>query len=296
MQNLSRWYKSFALVISALLFLGASSPVVIWWRLDFRVVEVGDKKDKLDVGPTLANGEYFFPLRYVAEKTGHKVGWMPTVKTAIIRGQGKNIEITAGSKTYKDMGEKKQLLNAPFIKWERMLVPSEILKDKFGLPITKIDGKSLYMEVDPELLKPRATDFTLPDINGKNVTLSEILADKSTKCVLVNFWSTRCVPCRREMPELVKLYNAYKDRGLVVIGICTDSDFLEDERDLLLNELKVTYTILLDPLAETYYKWGGLNVPNMSLVSKDGVIVFQHDGYSPDTAKNAEEAIKKEIG
>jgi len=44
------------------------------------------------------------------------------------------------------------------------------------------------------------------------------------KLVLLNIWSAVCEPCRKEMPELVDIYNRYKDKGLVVIGISVDDD------------------------------------------------------------------------
>src|SRR5262245_7286203 len=47
------------------------------------------------------------------------------------------------------------------------------------------------------------------------------LADFKNKVVVVNLWATWCGPCRMEMPDLVKLNNEYKSRGLVVIGVAT---------------------------------------------------------------------------
>jgi peroxiredoxin len=250
----------------------------------------------LEVGPQKVEGEYFYPLRFIAERMGHRIYWMPGPKTALVRGQGRNLEITNNSKTYKSGGVEKTLKNAPYIYHEKMLIPQEIMTQELGLPITKEDGYNIYMSIDPDLLKPWAVNFTLPDMDGNQVNLLETLAKSTTKCILINFWSSRCDPCKKEMPELVKLHNKYKDNGLVVLGVCTDSSNLEADRDDLIEKLKITYTILLDPLAESYYKWGGLNVPNMSIVSKEGLIIYQHDGYSPQTAIEAEKVIKKELG
>ncbi len=291
-----RWLKSFAALTSLLLLVAATELWVIYWRVDYRVVKIGEKSYKLDVGPQLVEGTYYFPLRFIAEEMGHKIGWMPTLKTALVRGQGRSLEIAAGKLEYKTLGKSVKLRHAAYIKWERMLIPQELLTDEFGIQIKSENGKEIFMDINPALLQPRAADFTLPTQDGSALNFNEVLGNPSTKCVLVNFWSTRCLPCKREIPELVKLYNKYKDKGLVVLGVCTDSDGLETEREDLIEELGITYPILLDPLAETYYKWGGLNVPNMSLVNKDGNIVFQHDGYSPDTPAKAESAIKKELG
>ncbi|HEU0282218.1 MAG TPA: TlpA disulfide reductase family protein [Gallionella sp.] len=64
-----------------------------------------------------------------------------------------------------------------------------------------------------------AADFSLEDMQGK----THRLADYRGKWVLVNFWATWCPPCLSEIPELTSLYNAHKDRDLVVIGIAMDS-------------------------------------------------------------------------
>ncbi len=64
-----------------------------------------------------------------------------------------------------------------------------------------------------------AEDFSLRDMQGK----THHLADYRGKWVLVNFWATWCPPCLAEVPELVALHNAHKDRDLVVIGVALDS-------------------------------------------------------------------------
>lgn len=65
-----------------------------------------------------------------------------------------------------------------------------------------------------------APDFVLQDMNGQDVRLSEIKG----KIKLLDFWASWCGPCRLENPNMVKLYNDYKDKGLAIISVSLDTD------------------------------------------------------------------------
>jgi peroxiredoxin len=64
-------------------------------------------------------------------------------------------------------------------------------------------------------------DFTLKDLHGKKVTLSELRG----KIVMVNFWATWCAPCRLEMPDLDLLYTRFQSQGFVVLSITDEDEF-----------------------------------------------------------------------
>ncbi len=65
-----------------------------------------------------------------------------------------------------------------------------------------------------------APDFTLPDLDGKPVSLRDYRGHP----VWLNLWATWCAPCQTEMPEMAKLYARYQSRGLVILGVDVKED------------------------------------------------------------------------
>lgn len=65
-----------------------------------------------------------------------------------------------------------------------------------------------------------APDFILPDIFGNSIKLSSFRG----KYVLLDFWASWCLPCRRENPNLVNVYNKYRDENFAIISVSIDQD------------------------------------------------------------------------
>lgn len=127
----------------------------------------------------------------------------------------------------------------------------------------------------------KAPDFEVTDTDGNPFKLSALAGDK---VVWLNFWGLRCGPCVRELPALQKIYDKYKDKGLIIMGINADgvdADFIKKsfaEREDLANA-QVNFPLIPDAdfaLIDTYELMGApLNV----IIDRDGVVKFYHEGY-----------------
>ncbi len=114
-----------------------------------------------------------------------------------------------------------------------------------------------------------APGFSLKTLAGGTASLQ----DYRGKVVWINFWATWCPPCKDEMPAMQTLYERYRDQGLVILGIdYTIADPVEDVRNFL-DQVKVTYPILLDEngkVNDQVYAVPGL--PESVVVDRQGVV------------------------
>lgn len=83
--------------------------------------------------------------------------------------------------------------------------------------------------------------FTSTDINGNPVSMDDF---KNAKLIMVNFWEPWCGPCVGEMPELQELYENYKDKGLVILGVTSDIT-VEDDAKAIIKDKGIEYPIIL---------------------------------------------------
>jgi thiol-disulfide isomerase/thioredoxin len=124
--------------------------------------------------------------------------------------------------------------------------------------------------------KPANFDFTMKDLDGKQVSLSTYKG----KVVLLNFWATWCGPCKAEIPGFVEIQEKYKDQ-LVIVGFSVD-DSAEKAREYA-TQYKMNYPILLgegrEDVQDAYGPiWG---IPASFIISKDGKVCRKHLGIAP---------------
>lgn len=117
------------------------------------------------------------------------------------------------------------------------------------------------------------------------------LADQRGKVVILNFWATWCGPCRVEMPEFEKAFNAFADQGLAIIGV-NNAETAEDIAGFR-DELSLTFPLLVDADAGVQELYGILAYPSTYVLDRDGVIIAQQ--FGPMTAQQISEFVDQAL-
>jgi thiol-disulfide isomerase/thioredoxin len=159
------------------------------------------------------------------------------------------------------------ILLSTFWFWSVQLLPAQEIDYQLVPNLEKLNDSS-----------PRP-DFSLPDPAGKKISLKDFRG----RLVMLNFWASWCVPCREEMPAMERLYQEFRNKGFVVLGVN-----VRDKREdafALMKELGVTYTVVFDPPGRWMLAYGAWGLPNTYLIGPDGEGIARlrghADWYSP---------------
>ena len=104
------------------------------------------------------------------------------------------------------------------------------------------------------------------------------LSDYAGQTILVNLWATWCAPCRVETPYLQSVYEENRDRGLMVVGVSVDSPSALDQVEGFLEEMGVTYDILLDPDMVSTDVFAAIGLPASFIIDAEGIVRFTRLG------------------
>jgi thiol-disulfide isomerase/thioredoxin len=138
---------------------------------------------------------------------------------------------------------------------------------------------------DPKVLGTEV-EFALKDLFGTEQKLSAYRG----RIVVLNFWATYCVPCRKEMPELAAIQNDYAALGVQVIGASADAAEARASVLKFIKETKLNFPVWLGATTGDMQKFGlAPALPGTVIIGRDGKIVWHKSGIIKETD------VKKEI-
>jgi cytochrome c biogenesis protein CcmG/thiol:disulfide interchange protein DsbE len=130
-----------------------------------------------------------------------------------------------------------------------------------GRPGVNDSFGTVALSVEPD------ADFTLIALDGRQISLEQLKG----KVVMVDFWSSWCVPCRVEGPLLAETYREWRDRGVEFVGIA-----IWDERGAVeefIDRNGIEYANGIDDSGRIAVDWGVRGIPEKFFVNAEGQVV-----------------------
>lgn len=138
------------------------------------------------------------------------------------------------------------------------------------------------VQSSPTPLPDDMYNAALTSLDGKSLRLS----DFKGKVVILNLWATWCGPCRREIPDFIKIQQDYKGRDVEVLGITS-----EDERNTaesvkeFVKEFKINYKVVwVDAKGWEAFLAPRYSIPQTYVLDQNGKLLQKFVGYSPQVA------------
>ncbi len=119
---------------------------------------------------------------------------------------------------------------------------------------------------------------------------------KGKKVVVLDFWSIYCASCIEEMPKLTSIYNEFKDKGLVMIGVNLDSfgthrvvKFMDGM------ETKINFPVIIDKSRQVATAFNAMVLPTTLVIDAAGKIRFYHVGYKQGDEKHLRNIVAQAV-
>ncbi len=139
--------------------------------------------------------------------------------------------------------------------------------DAIALMARQAEAKKIQRSLAPGTLFP---DFNEKDLDGKPLSI----ANYKGKVVLIDFWATWCGPCVHEMPNVLKTYEKYHDKGFEIIGVSLDKD--KEKLVAFIKENNVQWPQYFDGQGwqnKLSSQYGVNSIPSTYLLDKEGKII-----------------------
>lgn len=133
----------------------------------------------------------------------------------------------------------------------------------------------------------RAPNLSARDLGGNAVSLQ---AHRGS-VVVVDFWASWCEPCGQAMPALDRIYQRYRSRGLVMIGVSVDRS-AENARTFL-TRTRVSFPVVHDSTHAFATQFSPPTMPSTYVIDRQGIVRHVHAGFRQGDAARLEQVIRE---
>jgi peroxiredoxin len=134
-------------------------------------------------------------------------------------------------------------------------------------------------------------DFELKDLDGKKVSLDDLLDDSSL--LVISFWEVGCVPCTEQLTHMQEYSEEYEDQNVQFVVISATPSMLLSKVEPFFKSMDFTFRVLQDVDREVTTDYGIKAPPAVFVVSPDKDMLYQHYGYKSGQEKEVKAAIDK---
>ncbi len=281
--------KKLALILCIIIFFPVSvwsspveNPLDVSEEVVFSVgkyyYKVGGQPVTMDATSVWNNSRetFLIPLRSYANLLRYDVHWNEEQKIASISKNNQELQIS--------LKNRQGHIN-------NKLQPNLFFEIRSGRIVLDASTLALFFDTPYEILSERldiaftirrldalmpAPDFTLPALDGTEFNLYNTLDREDVQLVAINFYSTFCPFCIKEIPNLVRFNDTYLDKGVVLVGIDTSTTDTQGRRNEILEHYGVEYPILIDLYSKTYDLYRVSGIPNIFFINQNREIIYHH--------------------
>ena len=131
-------------------------------------------------------------------------------------------------------------------------------------------------------------------VHSASASDESLISGREGKVVIVDFWASWCVPCRRSFPWMNEMLERYGDKGLVIIAVNLDKD--RPAADAFLAETPANFEIEFDPKAAIAREYGVEAMPSSFVFGRDGELVARHLGFKVKKQDEYEAVLVNALG
>ena len=132
-----------------------------------------------------------------------------------------------------------------------------------------------------------APDFTLPDLDGKQVALQH----HRGQVVFLNFWATWCIPCREEMPAMEQLHQTFQSQGLAILAV--DLKESPEQVKAFFEQYRLSFKPLIDHSGSVFRDYSVMGLPTTYLISREGKLLARGVGGRDWTRAEGKDLIRE---